>query len=335
VDVKHQRRGDVRIRLRHPDGTEAVVNNTGSSTRTDLIAVYPDTRQYADDVIALYGKPVAGTWQVIVSDHTSGNTGSIRYLALEIDSNAGGSGNYPPNADAGIDQTVNEGATVNLNGTGSSDPDGDTLSYAWIELGSSWVTIQSASSAQATFTAPMVNSPLNITFQLTVNDGRGGSDSDTVVVTVLDSAVNNPPNADAGPDAYTAHAAVTQLDGSGSSDPENDTLSFSWAQIGGAGTVTLTGANTATPSFTAPGVDDVLVFQLTVNDGNGNSDNDTVTVVVNATGTAPTGGGSPGSSGGGGGKDGGCSTGGDAGWLLLLLLVLVTGTVVGRGLQRD
>lgn len=433
VDVKHQRRGDVRIRLRHPDGTEAVVNNTGSSTRTDLIAVYPDTRQYADDVIALYGKPVAGTWQVIVSDHTSGNTGSIRYLALEIDSNAGGSGNYPPNADAGIDQTVNEGATVNLNGTGSSDPDGDpltyqwvrlsgptvtivnsntatpyftapqvsstqvvviqltvddghgnqdsdtvnitvndvpapnnpptanagvdfsvtegnvgtlngtgssdpdgdTLSFAWIELGSSWVTIQSASSAQATFTAPMVNSPLNITFQLTVNDGRGGSDSDTVVVTVLDSAVNNPPNADAGPDAYTAHAAVTQLDGSGSSDPENDTLSFSWAQIGGAGTVTLTGANTATPSFTAPGVDDVLVFQLTVNDGNGNSDNDTVTVVVNATGTAPTGGGSPGSSGGGGGKDGGCSTGTDAGWLLLLLLALVTGTVVGRGLQRD
>ncbi len=433
VDVKHQRRADVRIRLRHPDGTEAVVNNTGSSPRTDLIAVYPDTRQYADDVIALYGKPVAGTWQVIVSDHASGNTGSIRYLALEIDSNAGGSGNYPPNADAGLDQTVNEGATVNLNGsassdpdgdtlsyqwvrlsgpavtivnsntatpyftapqvsstqvvviqltvddgngnqdtdtvsitvndvpapnnpptasagvdfsvtegnvgtlngTGSSDPDGDTLSYAWIELGSSWVTIQNAGSAQATFTAPMVTTPLAITFQLTVDDGRGGSDTDTVVVTVLDSAVNNPPNADAGPDAYTAYAAVTQLDGSGSSDPENDTLSFSWAQIGGTSTVTLTGANTATPSFTAPDVDDVLVFQLTVNDGNGNSDTDTVTVVVNATGTVPTGGGGTGSSGGGGDKDGGCSTGRDTSRLLLLLLALVTGTLVSRRFRRE
>ena len=36
-----------------------------------------------------------------------------------------------PTADAGGSQTVNEGATVTLDGSGSSDPDGDTFTYRW------------------------------------------------------------------------------------------------------------------------------------------------------------------------------------------------------------
>jgi subtilisin-like proprotein convertase family protein len=426
VDVKHTRRADVRIRLRHPDNTEVTLNNTGASTRPDLIAVYPDTRQYADDVTALLNKPANGTWTVIVSDHTSGHTGELRYLALEIDVDTAVNPNQPPVADAGPNQTVNEGATVtlngsnssdpdndplsfqwaqisgptvtlqnsasaiasftapqvsstqvmtmrltvndgnggidtddvtitvndttapnnppvanagndfsitegnqgSLNGTGSSDPDGDPLSFAWVEVGTSWFILSGANTAQPTFTAPQVATTLQVTFELTVNDGRGGSDTDTVVVTVLDSAVNNPPVADAGPDDYAAHDATYQLDGTGSYDPENDPLSFQWAQIGGGNAVIMTDTDTAIPTFTAPNVDDVLVFQLTVDDGQGNQSSDTVTITVNASGAPPTGGGGTGG-GGGGGSKGGCSTDEGSGWLVLLL-GLIAGALVWR-----
>jgi hypothetical protein len=70
------------------------------------------------------------------------------------------------------------------------------------------------------------------------------------------------------------------LNGSGSSDPDGTIASFSWIQTTGT-TVSLTGANTATPSFTAPSVSGTLTFQLTVTDNNGATSSDTVDVAVN------------------------------------------------------
>ena len=431
VDVRHPHRGDIEIELRHPDNTTAVIETTDTSSRPDLIAVYPDTRQYDADTAAMIGKAANGTWTVTVRDLTGGSdNGTLEYLALEIDyDTVNPPVNSPPTADAGSSQTVDEGVTVNLsgsgstdpesdpltyqwsqiggpsvtllnsntvncsfvapqvsstqtitvrltvddgnggsdtddvvitvndvpaannpptanagvdfsvtegnqgalNGTGSSDPDSDPLTYAWVEVGTSWVILSGANTAQPTFTAPQVSSALTITFQLTVDDGNGGSDTDTVDVTVLDSAVNNPPTAAAGPDDFTAHNATYQLDGTQSSDPENDTLSFSWAQIGGTNALVLSNSTTATPSFTAPGTDDVLVFQLTVDDGQGNNDSDTVTITVNATGTPGGGGGGGGSSsGGGGGDDGGCSTGDNSSLIALLIAIAAVAFVWRR-----
>jgi hypothetical protein len=72
------------------------------------------------------------------------------------------------------------------------------------------------------------------------------------------------------------------LDGSGSSDPDGDTLTYSWTQTAGT-QVTLNDANSASPSFTAPDVDsngDTLTFELTVDDGNGHTATDTVNIDV-------------------------------------------------------
>lgn len=186
--------------------------------------------------------------------------------------------NLAPTANAGPDQNVSGGTAVQLNGTGSSDPNGTPLSYAWTQTGGASVTLSGAATANPTFTAPNVTGPL--TFRLVVGDGSVTSPADTVVVNVTEVQPNVPPTADAGAAFATSiGAAGVALDGTESSDPNGDTLTYAWSQTGGPA-VTLTGANTATPSFKAPSTTGTLTFQVVVDDGRGGTDDDTVEVTV-------------------------------------------------------
>ena len=83
----------------------------------------------------------------------------------------------------------------------------------------------------------------------------------------------------AGDDREVLTGASVTLSGSGSSTRASPTWSYRWTQTGGP-SVTLTGAATATPSFTAPTVRTDLAFALVVNDGTHDSVADTVTVRV-------------------------------------------------------
>lgn len=109
------------------------------------------------------------------------------------------------------------------------------------------------------------------------------SAADTVQITV-NPAANQLPVANVGADQTVASAAGVTLDGSGSTDPEAQTLTYAWTQTGGT-SVTLSGDTTATPGFTAPTLgwnapDVQLTFQLVVNDGLQDSTADTVTITV-------------------------------------------------------
>ncbi len=214
-------------------------------------------------------------------------------------------GNTPPVANAGPDQRVDRGASVTLDGSKSSDPDNDTITYAWEQRG--WapkVTLNNPASFKPSFTAPDFI-PSRLIFRLTVTDSKGDSAVDHVVINVgpvfPSSAPNRPPGnaaplpanrspvAKAGTDQTVNSGVTVTLDGSGSSDPDTgDTLSYRWEQyfgseedaIGSPG-VTLSGNTVASPTFTAPSPGTTLTFRLTVTDGRGGEATDTVTIVVN------------------------------------------------------
>ncbi len=195
--------------------------------------------------------------------------------------------NNPPVADAGDSRIVNEGNRITLDGRGSSDPDGDSLTYSWTQASGITVTLSNPTAVRPKFFAPEVPSLRTMVFVLVVNDGTVDSSPDSVTIYVINT--NDPPVADAGPDQTVDEGTSVTLDGGDSSDPDNDSITYSWVQSSGT-TVTLSSYSTTNPVFTAPSVSTqaVLVFALTVNDGTVNSQADSVTIYVNNVVVIPT-----------------------------------------------
>ena len=227
--------------------------------------------------VALGGETL--TFSLTVTANSVTDTETVSVTVVNV--------NNVPVADAGDPQSVAEGAPVALDGTNSYDADGDVLTYSWVQVGGTLVAIIGANTANPNFTAPVISfggAPGvvdTLVFKLSVNDGIvGGVAEDTVTVEVTN--VNNLPVADADVDKTLNENTAVMLNGNGSSDPDSDTLTFSWTQVGGPA-VTLAGANTATPSFTTPFVSpggSALTFQLSVDDGYGGTATDTMVVNV-------------------------------------------------------
>ncbi len=190
--------------------------------------------------------------------------------------------NQPPVSDAGADVTVTLPERVNLDGSGSSDPDGDTLTYAW-ELttnpgDSSAQQISGEDSANFSFTPDVAG---EYVATLTVSDGQE-TNASTVTITVLTDGANSDPVADAGDDFQVTVGAEASFDGSNSSDPDGDDLTYAWAITTDPsnGTDMLTGADTATPTLT-PSVVGEYVLTLTVTDTQGATSTDEIILTVN------------------------------------------------------
>ncbi len=199
--------------------------------------------------------------------------------------------NKVPVANAGADQVVLPGAVVTLDGSKSSDPDGDTLTYAWSQTEGEMVVL-----TNGTFTAPNATVETLLRFQLVVSDGKAMSLPATTLVTVRPPPpvdTNRPPVANAGSDRAVITGASVTLSGSGT-DPDNDPITFAWTQTGGP-TVTLDDATAASPTFTAPEVTSttLLTFSLTANDGKLTSAPATVRISVSSISGGGGGGGEP------------------------------------------
>jgi hypothetical protein len=186
-----------------------------------------------------------------------------------------------PTANAGAPQSVDGAELVTLHGSGTQ-AQGRTLTYAWTQTGGEPVTLSSSTAAEPTFTAPNVDTVL--TFQLITTDPlnpvtSGSNQKTSVAATTTVTVTKVPlPVADAGEDQIVLVDEEVTLDGTGSTAAEERPFTYLWEQIGGP-EVTLTGADTAQPTFTAPTLPTVLTFRLTVDDGLG-STSDTVDVTV-------------------------------------------------------
>jgi PKD domain len=131
--------------------------------------------------------------------------------------------NSPPIADAGpdqfVEQTSPEGANVTLNGTGSGDPDNDTLTYYW-----NW-TGGLAQGATPTVMLP----PGNTTVTLTVFDGFANA-TDTVNIIVQDTI---PPVVNAGPNVTVeqeSHAGTEVTLNGTATDAVSTQFNFTWSE---------------------------------------------------------------------------------------------------------
>lgn len=172
--------------------------------------------------------------------------------------------NQAPVAAAGAPRSATVGSALVLDGSGSTDGDGDRLSYRWIlrkKPRGSQAILADAESVAPSFTA---DRPGNYRLQLTVNDGSADSKPATLAV----STVNAPPSAVAGPDDTVTAGVERCLDGSASADPEGAPLSYAWsfAAKPKGSKVKLTRRNSATPCLTPDRTGNYAV-RLVVKDG--------------------------------------------------------------------
>ena len=116
--------------------------------------------------------------------------------------------NLSPTASAGPDQSISGATQVNLDGSGSSDPEGDMLTYAWRQISGPTVGLAGQETAGPSFFTPNVTSATTISFELIVEDTAGNfSAAEQVDITVLPPANNatcSPWNRDALVDSLTA-----------------------------------------------------------------------------------------------------------------------------------
>ena len=214
--------------------------------------VLDDLYDDSDSALTMYGYGALGETQ-----KSTLGTGDELGIASIYPGAATGS---PPTANPGSPYIGTEDVAITFDGSGSSDPDSDPLTYTW----------SFGDGATGSGVSPS-HSYLwggNFTVTLTVGDGNGNTDSATTTATVVE--VNDVPGADAGgPYSGTAGQGIT-LDGSGSSDFDNEddtaandqTLSYTW-NFGDGSSDTTTSA-TITHAYAVAGT---YTATLVVSDG--------------------------------------------------------------------
>jgi PKD domain len=192
--------------------------------------------------------------------------------------------NSPPVAVAGPNQTAAVGSKVVLNGSGSSDIDGDPLTFHWALIlvpSGSTAALTGANTVSPTF---VVDTAGKYMAQLVVNDGLFNSNPSSVTITTQNTA----PVANAGSNQVVVSGSLVHLNGSASTDVDGDPLTYQWTLITlpTGSTAALSNPTVVSPTFTAD-LTGTYVAQLVVNDGKVNSTAATVTITTNAV-QAPT-----------------------------------------------
>ncbi|HZX42945.1 MAG TPA: PKD domain-containing protein, partial [Myxococcaceae bacterium] len=156
----------------------------------------------------------------------------------------------------------------------------------WTQTSGPTFPLSDPNVAQPTFLTPDVPADTSAAFTLTATGVQGTSTSN---VTVNIKDVNRAPTAVITGNTTVKTNEKASLSGSTSTDPDGDTLSYTWTQMSGP-TVTLSAATTANVSFTAPDKSGQIGLQLTVTDTKNATATATTSVDVQKSGCTSTGG---------------------------------------------
>jgi PKD repeat protein len=174
--------------------------------------------------------------------------------------------NETPTADAGGPYTGEAGTTlIQFDGSGSSDPENDLLSFAW-NFGDGI----SGDGAMPTHTYAAAG-----TFEvsLVVSDGMTSSNPSVTTATITEPAINLAPVANPGGPYTGEPGQAVSFDGSASADPNGDALTYAWDFGDGAM------GDGVTPSHVYV-ADGTYTVTLIVNDGEFDSDPATTTAEI-------------------------------------------------------
>ncbi len=212
---------------------------------------------------------VAGNYVIQLTVSSGGQSSSATVMVS--------TGNIPPVANAGPNQTVVVGSTVTLDGSGSFDANSNPLTYAWFissKPSGSQATLTGAGTVNPTFVADVAG---NYVIQLLVNDGI--SNSNIGVVTI--STVSSPPVANAGPNQVVDIGTLVQLNGAGSTDVDGNLLTYLWNlnSVPAGSNAVLSNNTIVNPTFRAD-LGGIYVAQLIVSDNGLNSKASTVTIAA-------------------------------------------------------
>jgi predicted esterase len=217
------------------------------------------------------------TFRLTVKD----NDGEETNDNVKVTVHAGITPNVAPVANAGsdIDVTLPD-ATIQLDGTGSSDADGTIASYNWVKVSGPAATITNSNTA----TPNIVGVEAGVyTFRLTVTDNDGEEASDDVKVTVHAApapSVNAMPVANAGGDQTISYPDTSlTISGTQSNDTDGTIETYDWTMLDGPAPATI--MNPSSPSTVINNLQTgEYKFVLTVTDNKGGVARDTVAVSV-------------------------------------------------------
>lgn len=249
-----------------------VINKPGSSK-----VRFSDRRALSPTFVA--SRPGSHLLQLKVSEGNNTSTATV-WIFVEPSPQSN-----PPVAVAEAPSVMYVSQQITLQGKYSYDPSGLPLSYDWQMLAKpegSTATLSNATSANSVFT---VDLPGVYVAQLTVANQYATSEPQLVQMLALPG---NAPIAAAGPDQRVLPRATVTLDGSASSDLDDDPLTYSWSFLScpQANCPALKNAATAKPSFVA-GMQGTYVLNLSVSDGKYDPVADSVEIISSFTPSDP------------------------------------------------